>query len=253
MVLTQLKQINQITALFMGQTDLKTGLWFPIKKMTWDYIDGEYLNCITVYTTGARRLLQMYPNNPHLVGFGSLDRVRKDKDIYRCPFANRMPLSREPLPEKLSVLGLDSEASERVDPVKYVARSGGYRHGDNNDLFPEITPDVNGVYNFYFLPISSYQIAHPDDGEFDYLTPGEKLNPILIDNQIKLQHLHTIIGSTPGYITELIKKYQDALALSIAKINSNVPKNYKLLCRASLDRSIGTPFKELEYQPINKE
>jgi hypothetical protein len=39
MILQTKQQTQEITALYMGQTDLETGLWLPIQKMTWDYID----------------------------------------------------------------------------------------------------------------------------------------------------------------------------------------------------------------------
>lgn len=254
MLLSQKLQTNEISALYMGQTDLSTGLWFPIKKMTWERADGEYVNCVTAYTNGAKILRDMHPNNPHLVGFGSLERLRRDKDISRCSFANRMPLSRSPLPEKLEVLGLDSSNPDNVDPVEYVARSGGYRLGDSNDLFPEILLDKNGIYNFYFLPHSSYEFVNLKDEIYalDYPKIGEKLTPLVNKEKMVLQYKNYIVGSTPGYITQMIAKYGDQLKISIDKVNFIVPKNYRLLCCASLPESIGTPFTELEYQPINK-
>jgi hypothetical protein len=246
MLSIQKLETNKISALYMGQTDLITGQWFPIKKMTWDYIDGEYVNCITAYTNGAKILRDMYPHNPHLVGFGSLDRIR-------CSFANRMPLSRSPLPEKLEVLGLDSSNPDDVDPVEYVARSGGYRLGDSNDLFPEILPDKNGSYNFYFLPHSSYEFVNLRDEIYslNYPEVGKKLHPLVSNEKMVLQYKNYIVGSIPGYITQMIAKYKDQLKINVVKVNLSVPRNYRLLCCASFSEFIGTPFTELEYQPIN--
>ncbi|MDJ0713923.1 MAG: hypothetical protein QNJ54_06855 [Prochloraceae cyanobacterium] len=247
MVTTQQKT-STIKALFMGQTDLRTGLWFPIKKMTWKYINGEYLDCVTRFTVGAQKLQSMYPNDPYLITFGSLERVRVARNLSSCSFANRMPVNRPVEPQMLEVLGLDPNSP--VDPVEYVSRSGGYRHGDNNDLFPEVRADENGNYNFYFRPVSSYQFASLTKPDLNSVVKGDRVRAIIGESKTKLQCQSEIIGSTPGYINELIKQYQDALEITIEKVNRNVPVEYQFLCKARLDNLKGKPFSEMEYQPI---
>lgn len=233
----------------MGQTDLKTGLWFPIKKMTWEYVNGEYENCVTKFTYGAQKLQDMYPDDPYLITFGGLKQVRQDQDIYHCPFANRMPVNREPRAEMLEVLGLDIDSP--VDPVEYVSRSGGYRHGDSNDLFPEILASESGNYNFYFRPVSSYQFASSENLNLKRIAKGKRVKALVSEDKAKLECQGQIIGLIPGYIKELSKKYQDKLEITIAQVNEKVPPEYQFLLKASLKEEMGQPFTEMEYQAIN--
>ena len=50
---------------------------------------------------------------------------------------------------KLERLGLSTDLNQFA-PFDYVARSGGYTGEDSNDLFAEVTPDLDGKYHFYF-------------------------------------------------------------------------------------------------------
>lgn len=239
---------NQITALYMGQTDIQMGLWFPIQKMTWEYVGGEYINCITVFTRGAEKLQQMYPQRPHIVTLGSLDHVRRSRILNRCSFANRMPLKRLPSKNKLEALGLDPNTP--VDPIVYVSRSGGYRYGDRNDLFPETAPDTWGNYNFIFRPVDCYKFASNDLPLLKNLKEGNQVTP-LIREKVELKCNNQVIGVAPGYIKQLIKKYQDNLKIWIKRINYDVPPEYQFLCQATLPKDVGVPFSESEYQPIS--
>jgi hypothetical protein len=87
---------NKITALFMGRTDKTTGLWFPVQKMTWTYSDGEYSNCVTVFTNGAKKLEQLHLQQPNIITFGTLSQIIKSPSIDSCPWSNRMPINQEP-------------------------------------------------------------------------------------------------------------------------------------------------------------
>lgn len=232
----------------MGQRDVKTGLWFPIKKMTWKYRQGEYVDCVTRFTVGAQKLQSIYPNDLYLITFGSLEQIRQARDIYHSPLANRMPVNHPVKAEMLSVLGLDPNAP--VDPVEYVSRSGGYRYGDSNDLFPEVEADSRGNYNFYFRPVSAYELTSGRERGLEKSEFGERVKVVMEEGKIKLQCQSQIIGSAPGYISELIKKYHEGIEISIAQVNQNVPARYQYLLVASLNQERGKPFTEIEYQPI---
>ena len=246
-LLTTKIQPNGITALFMGQTDLDTGLWFPIKKMTWKYLNGEYLDLKTVFTHGAEKLKNMYPEKSPFLLSGNLKRISRSNNISACPWRNRMPINRQPDPSLFSCLGLSPNPP--YDPISYVSRSGGYRYGDTNDLFPEILPDPDGDYHFIFRPVDSYVFTNPNQPELETITEGEIVTPQLVEAQIKLSCQSQIIGIAPGYIRELIKKYQEQLSIKIYQVNYGLPLEYQFLCQATLNQNSGIPFTELEYQP----
>lgn len=247
MIITKVRT-PKITALFMGQTDLKTGLWFPIKKMTWKYLEGKYVDCVTRFTVGAQKLQSMYPDDPYLITFGTLEQIRQDKDIQHSQFAKRMPVNHPVKAEMLFVLGLDPNSL--LDPVEYVSRSGGYRYGDSNDLFPEVEADSRGNYIFYFRPVSAYEFASLKKTSLEKIGEGNRVKAVMGQEKVKLQCQGQIIGSAPGYIDELIKKYPEGIEISIAQVNKNVPAQYQYLLVASLNQEIGKPFTEIEYQPI---
>ena len=98
-------QADRITAMFMGRTDATTGLWFPVQKMTWKRLNHEYVDCITVFTKGAKKLEELHPEIPNLVTFGSLNQIFEYRDIYSCGWSNRLPVNRDPEPQILKYLG----------------------------------------------------------------------------------------------------------------------------------------------------
>jgi hypothetical protein len=240
---------NKITALFMGRTDKLTGLWFPVQKMTWSKNNGEYSNCITVFTNGAKQLEQLHPEQPSFVTFGSLNRVVKSKDISNCPWSNRMPVNQEPNSNVIEFLGLDSDLD--LDPVMYVARDGGYRHGDMRNIFPQIEPDRFGQYNFIFRNIDSYCFSSENKSELNHIKQNERVTPQFIDGRLQLICHDSLIGYAPPHIRELFKKYQNNLKIEVYQVNQQAPFAYQFLLLATLHREIGIPFSEPEYQAVN--
>ena len=240
---------NKITALFLGRTDKSTGLWFPIQKMTWGKTNSKYTDCITVFTNGARQLEQLYPTQPNIVTFGSLNQIIESESIDSCSWSNRMPVGREPNPNIIKFLGLDPNAD--LDPVIYVARDGGYRHGDLRNIFPQIEPDPFGKYNFIFRNVDSYCFSPENKSELNCIEETETVMPQFIDGRLQLICHNSFIGYAPPHIRELYKKYRNNLKIEIYKVNRQAPFAYQFLLVASLDREIGIPFSEIEYQAIN--
>ena len=240
---------NQITALFMGRTDKATGLWFPIQKMTWTYIDGEYSNCTTMFTHGADKLEKLYPEQPNIVTFGNLNQVIKSETIDSCSWANRMPTNQIPNSDIVNSLGLDR--AFKIDPVEYVAISGGYRHGDMRNIFPEVRADENGKYNLIFRNVDSYSFLTKNKPELNNIKETEKVLPTFSEGRLQLNCRGLFVGFAPPHIKELYKKYRDDLEICIYKVNPKSPFEYQFILQASLDRQIGIPFSEFEYQPID--
>lgn len=248
--MTETLRKNQIKSLFMGQTE--DNFWFPVAKMTWDYEEGEYRNCKVFYLKGAAELEQLYPKNPYIVSLGSLERVFTSKDIKTCFWHKRLPVNRPVAnPKMFEKLGLSGNPP--YDPVEYIARSGGYWKGDSNDLFPEVLPDKEGNYNFYFRPVDCWSFSTPNRPELENIAVGEIVKPLFFGEKIKLECQKKIIGTVPGYIRYLIDKYKEALKLTVAVVNDSLPYEHQTLVRACLSRDVGVPFIEEIFQPVNSE
>lgn len=233
----------------MGRTDKVTRLWFPIQKMTWSYSGGEYSNCTLVFTQGAKKFEQLYPEQSNIITFSSLKQVIESENIHSCPWSNRMPVNQEPNPYIVKFLGLDR--TSEIDFVEYVAINGGYRHGDMRNIFPEVRADNNGKYNFIFRNVDSYCFSTENKPELSSIKETEKVIPTFVEGRLQLNCRGLFIGYAPPHIKELYKKYRDDLEISVYKVNQQAPFEYQFLLLATLDRQIGVPFSELEYQPVD--
>lgn len=242
-------EAHRIIAMFMGRTDATTGLWFPVQKMTWRRQNHEYVNCTTIFTKGAKKLEELHPEIPNLVTFGSLEQVFHYKDIYSCGWSNRLPVNRDPEPQIIKYLGLDPDAP--LDPILYAERSGGYRHGDRQDLFPEVQADEQGNYNFVFRNVAKSQFTTANRPELNQLQVGEVVTANMFEGEIKLNCRGYDLGSAPPYIRELYKQYRDSLNICIYQVNQDAPFEYQFLLLACLNREVGIPFSEPEYEPFN--
>ena len=229
-----------ITGLFMGWTDPVSKQWFPIKKMTWH--EGKYY---TVYLQGMRSAIAVNPSKGTAVraGLDRLDRVETTSEI-EVSFRTRMPVNR-PFTDTLRLdrLGLSTDLTQ-FDPFEYVARSGGRSGGDTSDIFPEVTPDDDGKYCFHF---GIGAIENIDISEYIHRL---EINNRLIVRDGQIYHDGYLLGQTPGYIKHLSHHHSKSVELTVSKINHDVYKFGKLLCRAEIDSRISIPFTDLDYQPL---
>lgn len=229
-----------ITGLFMGWTDPISQQWFPIKKMTWN--DGKYY---TVYLQGMRSAIAVNPSQETAVKAGliRLDQVEITSEI-EVSFRTRMSVNRQFSDIlRLERLGLSTELAQ-FDPLEYIARSGGRCGNDSYDIFPEVTPDENDKYHFYF-----------GIGIYDNLNISEHLNQVQINDQLLVKdgvifHKKDVIGKAPGYISHLLCHHTQSVNLTVSKINYDVYKFGKLLCCAEVDSRINIPFSDIDYQPL---
>jgi hypothetical protein len=229
-----------ITGLFMGWTDPVSKKWFPIKKMTWS--NGKYY---TVYLEGMRLAIAAIPSKGTAVkaGLVKLERVEISSEI-EVSFRTRMPVNR-PFTDirRLKRLGLNTDLTQ-FDPWEYVARSGGGVGGDTSDLFPEVTPNDFGIYHFHF---GIGDIEGVEIGEYIHqLQIGVRLN---VRNGL-IYHQDFLLGTAPGYISDLFKHHPQAIELTVAKINHDVYKFGKLLCQAQINSKFAIPFSDAHYQPL---
>jgi hypothetical protein len=229
-----------ITGLYMGWTDPISGRWFPIKKMTWS--DGKYY---TVYLQGMRSAIATNPSKGTAIKAGliDLDRVEITNEI-EVSFRTRMPVNR-PFSdtERLGRLGLSTDLT-KFDPFEYVSRSGGRSGADSSDIFPEIAPDRDGIYHYYF---GIGAIENIDISE--YIHRVEVTDRLIVKNG-QVFHKGYLIGETPGYIKDLKQHHTKSVEITVIKINHDVYKFGKLLCNAQINSRKYIPFTDFDYQPL---
>ncbi|MCC0175823.1 hypothetical protein I4641_02355 [Waterburya agarophytonicola K14] len=262
---------NQITSLFMAELDSRTGLWFPIKKMTWkEKQNNNYLDCSIHFIKGAQIYQSLYPERKNLFVPKDLSRTMKYKDILKSAWRNRMPVAR-PLEEELKIcMGFNSEDS--IDPVKFVARDGGYRHGDLCGLFPEITPDERGNYNFVFRGVDTWTMCTNNKPELETIStganitvklpekekvmPGEWEKPMLEPPPETIRTTmyaeNEMVGYAPHYIQKLYQQFREQLQIKVFQVNSGVPFEYQFLFLATVNQKAGIPFSDEIFQLLNQ-
>ena len=233
---------NKITALFMGTTNIKTRLWVPFQKMTWTYCNGRYIDCKLVPTKGVEKHNpSIFPDKP--------PQTWVSPNFFYSRWSQRMPVSRPLNPETLEIMGLENPFIGN-DPVIYSSRSGGYRKGDNHDLFPEIEPNDEGKYNFVFPNFDSFAIGIKNEPELHQLKKDELVTPKLIEGRLELYCRNRLIGYAPPYIREMFKEFQQNLIIKIIKANRETFFHRQFLLLATLDKLVGIPFSGNDYQVL---
>ena len=238
-----LSQGREITGLFLGWQDYQSDLWLPVAKMTWAPDLSRYCK---QYTKGMERAIEISPIEKSSF-------IRHPSRLYQSQlseneslnFKSRMPLSRTKyVPEHQQWLGLPEDP---IDPIAYVSRTGGKRINDSYDVFPEVKPDQDGNYHFYFLP---FDLNKLDPDNYKYLLqliPGVKLR---IAND-RLKDGNVDLGRLPGYLREIARSCPEAIDIEVAQINRKAPQYIGLLCHATINGKLVTPFTETEYQTFN--
>lgn len=225
-----------ITALFLG-CQVNPDLWVPVKKLIWDE-SGYRMGCVAgvKQAIASSRLWQNY------FGLSPIDRITITSSIppvYAC----RMPLDRpQEMPVNLPDLGLRADLD---DPIAYVARSGGYRQKDDLDVFPELEPDRDGCYRFFF-GLSGLHLLADERWLKDTVRAGDRL--IVQGRGAIHQPTGNPIGSVPGYIQALFTEHPPNVTLQIEQVNDAFFTKRKLLCSATC-RDF-TPFTSALYLPI---
>jgi hypothetical protein len=229
-----------ITGLFMGWTDFYSKEWFPVRKMIW--IDREYH---TVYLHGMLAATEISETQRAMVksGLVKLDRIEVSDDI-QLSFKRRMPVHRPFTDlEKLERLGLPRSLN-KFDPFEYVARTGGYMATDNYDIFPQVTPNESGIYQFYFTA-----------GAFDGVNITEYVTRLQVGEGLSIEkgsvyHQNFLLDKVPGYINDIVKYHPQAIQVTVAKINHHRSGRTSLLCTIEISNEVYVPFGGLNYQPL---
>jgi hypothetical protein len=230
---------SKITALYLG-AEVDDRLWFPIRKMIWH--ESQYQTC---FVEGVKNLIAAAPLWRHHFKPEVLEVVKTTHEVH-CDYACRMPLDRpQEMPWHLPGLGLPADL---LDPlgnpagtaIAFVARSGGYRETDSLDIFPEVQPDVDGSYRFYFLLRKLYLV---DEVVMSDLREGDAIDPQ--DWWAIHQSTGQKIGILPGYIRALAASHPRQVEMKIQQVNYSTTLQSRLLCSLTCRGFI--PFSSAEY------
>jgi hypothetical protein len=241
---SSLSQGLEITALFLGWQDYQSDLWLPVAKMTWNDDFSQY--CFR-YTKGMGRAIEISPIQKSSF-ITHPDRLYQSHvtENESLKFKSRMPLSRTRyVPQQQQWLGLPEDP---IDPIAYVSRSGGRRYQDSYDVFPEIRPDSQGNYHFHFFPLD---ISKLEPDRYEYLlqlAPGHRLE--VTDDRLGDEIFQ--LGRLPGYLLEIFRTCHPAVQIEVARTNPKAPQFHSLLCHATVNGALLTPFIAPEYQTYSE-
>lgn len=229
-------QQGGITGLFLG-CQVNPDLWVPVKKMIWD--ESGYR---TGYVAGVKQAMASSRLWQNYFGLSPTERVDITRDLHP-DYACRMPLARpQEMSYHLPYLGLPADLT---DPVAYVARSGGYRQTDSLDVFPEVNPDRDRCYRFFF-GLNGLHLLTDERWVKDTVRSGDRL--IVRGRDAIHQKTGKPIGSVPGYIQALNAEYGENVSLQIELIDDSFFTREKLLCSATCKSVV--PFTSKLYLPI---
>ncbi|WP_373546538.1 hypothetical protein [Chamaesiphon sp.] len=152
-----------------------------------------------------------------------------------------MPLDRpQEMPWYLPSLGLPPELT---DPIAFVARSGGYRETDSLDVCPEVAPDADGCYRFYFLLRKLYLVEETTVNAVD---KGDRID---IHDWDAIHHsTENKIGIVPGYIRALAKSHPENIHVKVLQVNYEELRQTRIFCSLTCQGFI--PFDRAEYLPL---
>jgi hypothetical protein len=231
-----------ITKLFMGWTDSFTNRWFPIKMLTWEN-DIYHEICLP-------GLLEVAKISPRIEGeiergIHKINEIEVSQEIagyfgrFVAPYTDYEGI------DLISWLTLDGEETP-LSTFEYVSRysRAHLRERQDFDIFPQVAPDKNNVYHFYFG-------NEPSDGiEIDNYINQLKIGTSLSIANGCIYHEDFLVGQAPGYITDLYKCCPEGFKITIAKINDDRYIIWNLICHVEIEGSKFIPFSDSRYQPL---
>jgi hypothetical protein len=228
-----------ITGFYMGWTDPRSKIWYPIRKLTWS--NDKYY---TVYLRGILDAAEASNGMKYMImkGFRIVDEIQvTDKIIGE--FAKLVEDNYDRV-HLYSVERLSLPEEGLLSPFEYTARNNRFENMNHHDVFPEISSDENDMYNFYFgtRHIKALDIC-------DYIQQLEIGTELFMkDNYI--YHDNELLGEAPNYIIDLYNRYPEAIKINIAKINHDKYTSGKIVCHAKVKNKIIIPFNDYRYQPL---
>lgn len=239
--------------LFLTWQDKESRKWYPIGQLTFD---GKVYRFF--YIKGAETA-KTESNFQEIVSFPDLHEIYESTELFPM-FANRvMPSSRPEYKQTIEWLALPENS---LDPLAFIARSGGTKVNDRFEMFcyPELAANKTYLLHFFahglrHLPDCSIErISALENGERLYLAQDFQ-NPH-DENALELNtRNHHIVGYCPRYflddINEVINQKQYC-EVRVERVNdSSSPLQFRLLCRMTFSASGNQkPFERGNYEPI---
>ena len=192
--------------------------WIPIERISWDGQGNYYYSYTQGFEANYQRLRSMIFNPD--AGYKKVWHLKQ----LTPNLINRTPHRIDTL-YLYDFLGIP-EAKAKKDTIAYLSRSLARSHNNGYDFFPEVIPDENGNYKFYFLLLGLALLVKaqaPGVKEFaDNLTGNEKLTIVIDKNQgqtkVFFDKLH--IGYCPDYIHFFLTQCPvESVNLSIEQVN----------------------------------
>jgi len=238
-------------SLILTWQNSETRSWFPVGRL--DHSSEGYF---FRYTQGANEAKEQ--------GFKPFSRMEKMNVKYQSDnlfplFSNRtMPKSRPEFLEYSEWFGLDADCST----LDWLAKSGGKKATDSLGVFL-IPKERKGKFEMSFFLHGIRYLNESVLDEINSLKSGDKLF-LMKDFQnpydkyalaVRRNGPKALIGYCPRYYTkcflDLLGGNEPSVILSVSKVNSKAPYDYKLLCKLEASwKDIFEPFSEGDFKPL---
>lgn len=240
---------DKVTALYVGVTyedwSNKTQ-WLPMMRISWDDA-GYYYHSFTKAFQDNYELVKGNVLNPKR----GYTQTWKDKRISGI-FDGRIPRRADTM-ELYDLFGV---GDYKGDFIALFARNGGNRHGDRYDVFPEITPNAAGEYEFWFRIYDLPTFIGNGDDEVrkiaDTIEVKQELDLKVGSNETKIYCQGIHIGYCPHYIHYLLSnnpEYKYEITADIVN-QSEFRYAYKIVAKLSLN-SDEPIFSQQDFKLIN--
>ena len=241
---------REIKALYMGWYESDPQQWVPIQRISWDG-EGNYYHSYTEGFEANYEKLRSMIFNPD-AGY---------KKVWHLKQLNPELIDRTPHREdnlKLyDLLGIP-EAKAKRDTIVYLSRALARRNNDYYDYFPEVTPNEDGNYEFYFLLLGLVHLVGSGvQGvkEFaDNLTGDENLTVAIEENKTKVFFNELHVGHCPDYIHFFLTNCEvKSVKLRIEQINQDTYYGGRILVKCSIKPSVrGQLYSHRLLKPLNE-
>ena len=222
--------------IFIAWQDPETRRWHTVGRLTQEAGYYEF-----VYTRGALR-------SPRFTYLGRMIDLRKRymSEALFPLFANRLlDRSRPEYPEYIRWLGVTQDEN---DPMSLLARSGGSRATDDLCVYPAPEPNPQGNVELFFFSHGVRYLNEHSLRRLAQLAPGERLYLRPEDDNAYDRYALVVesgdpvtLGYCPQYLTRDLRRVLrvSEVRLTVEKVNSDAPLQFRLLCKAVFANPIG--------------
>ena len=246
----QTQRPDRVTALYIGLTyeDWNDNtLWLPMMRISWDDA-GYYYHSFTQAFADNYELVKGHVLNPKR----GYTQTWKDKRITGI-FDGRIPRRAD----SMSAYDLFGVGESKGDFISLFARNGGTRHGDRYDVFPEVTPNEAGEYEFWFriygLPTLISEGHEEVRAIADTIQPQQKLSLKTLASSTEIFGDKVHLGHCPSYIHYLLSQNPNCGYAIVADIvnQDEFRYAYKIIAKLTVN-SASSIYTNCAFKPINQ-